>query len=217
MTVYNGVPEDGQERSPSVPATVGSVGTVCRAKGTDVFLEAIPLVRKRFPELRFEHIGQRGLDEDAEFDGRISRLLAWEPLASAVTMLGRRPAAEGLARWETFVLPSRQDAFPLATLEAMAAGVPVVASAVGGVTEQIDNLETGILVAPEDPELLAKAIIHLHEDRSLRERLGRAAAASVRERFGIERQADGLHRAYLAALNLRHGPARVRRATLEAL
>jgi glycosyltransferase involved in cell wall biosynthesis len=132
-------------------------------------------------------------------------------------MLGRRPAKDGLARWETFVLASRQDAFPLATLEAMAAGLPVVATRVGGVVEQIRHLETGVLVPPEDPRSLADWIVRLHEDRSLAERLGRAAAETVRGRFALDAQAAGLHRAYLAALNERHGPPQVRPKTRDAL
>ena len=95
---------------------------MCATKGTDVFLEAAALARERHPELRFEHIGQTGLDEDREFDRRLSELAASEELRGAVSMLGRRQAADGLRRWEIFVLSSRQDAFPLASLEAMAPG-----------------------------------------------------------------------------------------------
>jgi glycosyltransferase involved in cell wall biosynthesis len=212
-TVYNGVEPSSVRRSSATAGTVGTVGTVCRTKGTDLFLEAAALARAARPDLRFEHIGQTGLDRDAEFARRMTRLLGEAP----VTMLGRRPAKDGLARWETFVLASRQDAFPLATLEAMAAGLPVVATRVGGVVEQIRHLETGVLVPPEDPRSLADWIVRLHEDRSLAERLGRAAAETVRGRFALESQAAGLHRAYLAALNERHGPPQVRPKTREAL
>jgi glycosyltransferase involved in cell wall biosynthesis len=212
-TVYNGVQPPAVLRNSPPAGVVGTVGTVCRTKGTDVFVEAAALARAARPELHFEHIGQSGLDHDAAFARRMTRLLEQGP----VTMLGRRPATDGLARWETFVLASRQDAFPLATLEAMAAGLPVVATRVGGVVEQIEHLETGVLVPPGDPRSLAEWIVRLHEDRSLAERLGRAASKTVRERFAVESQAAGLHRAYLAALNERHGPPQVRPATREAL
>jgi glycosyltransferase involved in cell wall biosynthesis len=94
----------------------------------------------------------------------------------------------------------------------MAHGLPVVATAVGGVPEQIQDGATGLLVPPEDPEAIARAIVRLYDDVGLRERLGAAAAAHVRSERTLERQAGGLHRAYLTALNRRFGPPPVRRA-----
>jgi glycosyltransferase involved in cell wall biosynthesis len=201
IVAHNGIVAADAAAAVREPATIGTVGTICRTKGTDVFLEAAALARARLPELRFEHIGQSGLDEDRELERRVTELAESPELTGAVELLGRRPAAEGLARWEVFVLASRQDAFPLATLEAMAAGVPVIATEVGGIAEQLTHLETGVLIPPEDP----------------RERLSAAAAARVRERFTVDRQGALLHEAYLAALNLRHGPPPVRRRTLEML
>ncbi len=217
LVAYNGVVATGLARrhEPAGPI-VGSVGTICRTKGTDVFLEAAALARARSPELRFEHVGQLGLDEDVAFAERVRSLAASPELRDGVELLGRRPAAEGLERWELFVLASRQDAFPLATLEAMAAGLPVIATAVGGLPEQVVHLETGVLVPPERPDALADWIVRLHGDPGLRMRLARAAAERVAERFTPERQAAVLHEAYLAALNLRHGPPQVRRRIREA-
>lgn len=217
VVAYNGIPRPPRPRRESTSPTVGSIGTVCRTKGTDVFLQAAALVHPRCPELRFEHIGQSGLDEDVDFERRVSTLAGSPKLRDYVTMLGRRPALEGLERWEMFVLASRQDSFPLASLEAMAAGVPVIATAVGGLPEQIDHLESGVLVEPENPDALADWIVRLHEDRDLRERLASAAASRVEDRFTVDRQGAALHGAYLAALNLRHGPPPARRRTLEAL
>jgi glycosyltransferase involved in cell wall biosynthesis len=99
----------------------------------------------------------------------------------------------------------------------MAAGVPVIASDVGGISEQIEHMASGVLVKPEDPCSLADWILLLHDDPELRATLAANAAARVRERFTVDRQAAVLHEAYLAALNLRHGPPPVRRRTLEAV
>jgi glycosyltransferase involved in cell wall biosynthesis len=217
VVAHNGVPPTSVSPAESGAPIVGTVGTVCRTKGTDVFLEAARLAHERCPELRFEHIGQTGLDDDSAFQQEVAALATGEALADVVTMLGRRPASEGLARWELFVLSSRQDAFPLATLEAMAAGIPVIATEVGGLREQLRHLETGVLVAPEDPNALADWIVRLHGDPELRARLAAEAARQVQSRFSLERQAETLHEAYIAALNLRHGPPPVRRRTLEAV
>jgi len=217
LVAYNGVSAPAEHRRAPASPTVGTIGTVCRTKGTDVFLEAAALAHERCPELRFEHIGQSGLDDDAEFGRRVTSLAGSAELRDVVSMLGRRAAADGLDRWEMLVLASRQDAFPLASLEAMAAGVPVIATAVGGLSEQIEHLESGVLVPPESPQVLADWIVRLHEDPELRERLAHTAAARVRDRFTVTRQAAVLHEAYLAALNLRHGPPSVRKRTLEVL
>ncbi len=218
LVAYNGIPvHRGTRRRRSASSTVGTIGTVCRTKGTDVFLEAAALAHRRCPELRFEHIGQSGLDDDVDFERRVSALAASVDLGDAVSLLGRRPAREGLDRWEMFVLASRQDAFPLASLEAMAAGVPVIATRVGGLPEQIEHLESGVLVEPESPRALADWIVRLHEDRDLRQALASSAESRVRKHFTVERQGGVLHMAYLAALNLRHGPPPVQRRTLEAM
>lgn len=217
ITVHNGIAPLAPGRRQARAGTIGTVGTVSRTKGTDLFLEAASLALDRLPELRFEHVGQTGLDHDGEFGERVADLASSDALAGSVAMLGRQPATEASRHWELFVLPSRQDAFPLATLEAMASGLPVVAAGVGGVPEQIVHLESGVLVPPEDPRAIAEWIIRLHENEGLRERLAANGAQRVRQRFDVERQARGLHRAYLAALNLKHGPPRVRRATQEAL
>ena len=72
LVAYNGVADASRHGSASSTSpTVGTIGTVCRTKGTDVFLEAAALARERRPELRFEHIGQTGLDEDVEFERRV--------------------------------------------------------------------------------------------------------------------------------------------------
>lgn len=217
LVAYNGIPASPRGRHNSTSPTVGTIGTVCRTKGTDIFLEAAALAHQRCPDLRFEHIGQSSLDDDVEFERRVSTLAGSAELRDAVGLLGRRPALEGLDRWEIFVLASRQDAFPLASLEAMAAGVPVIATEVGGLPEQIEHLESGVLVEPENPRALADWIVRLHMDSDLRKRLASAATSRVRDRFTVDRQGAVLHEAYLAALNLRHGPPPVRRRTLETV
>jgi glycosyltransferase involved in cell wall biosynthesis len=198
------------------PFTVGAVGTVSRLKGTDVFLRAARLVADRRPEVTFVHAGQSGLHRDRGLDDELKNLLAAPPLASRAAMLGRREASEVLPGLDLFVLASRMDAFPLATLEAMAAGLPVIATRTGGIPEQIRHLEDGVLVAPGDADELAEWIVRLHDDAELRTRLAAAAARRVREEFTLARQAAQLHRAYLLALNRRFGPPAVRAAALRA-
>lgn len=212
LTVRNGVPKrEPHVRSQGGPFTIGCVATVSRTKGTDVFLRAARIALEQRPGMLFEHVGANDLHRDEGLDAELSRLREDIRPENALSMLGSRPSADVLPRWSVFVSSSRSEAFPLATLEAMAIGLPVVATAVGGVPEQIDHLESGILVRPGDPEALATWLVRLHDDAELRSRLGQAGAERVRTEFTLTRQAEGLHRAYLAALNRRFAPRSVRR------
>lgn len=216
LTVRNGVPQPvSQARFDEGPFTVGTVGTVSRTKGTDVFLRSARIALEQRPAMRFEHAGAADLHRDGGLDDELAQLTA-DIAPGGLTMLGHRRAAEILPGWQVFVCSSRSEAFPLATLEAMAMGIPVVATTVGGIPEQIEHLENGVLVRPDDPEAIATWLVRLHDDVDLRRRLGRAAAERVRREFTLERQAEGLHRAYLTALNRRFAPARVRRAAVSA-
>lgn len=91
---------------------------------------------------------------------------------------------------DIYVHAARADTFPTSVVEALACGIPVVATAVGGIPEQIDDGQTGLLVPAADEHLLAKRIVQLLDDDALRQRLGEAAAATARERFDLVRQVD---------------------------
>jgi glycosyltransferase involved in cell wall biosynthesis len=211
MTVHNGTPVVASAAAaPTRPFTVGTVGTVSRTKGTDIFLRAAAGALAARPGLRVEHVGQPDLHRDAGLDDELAQILSETPHRDSIRFRGRREQVDVLPELDLFVLPSRMEAFPLATLEAMAHGIPVIASGVGGVPEQIVHLESGILVPPGDPEALATWIIRLHDDQALRARLGVEGRRRARSAFTLEHQAAGLHEAYLRALNLRFGPPVVR-------
>jgi len=200
LTVQNGAPPFEPPARPCGSFVVGTVGYVSRTKGTDIFLSAAELALRQRPQLRFEHVGHQRLWGDDAFDAAVEERAGSSTLRESLTLLGRAPVGDVLARWSVFVLASRAEGFPLSTLEAMAAGLPVIATAVGGVREQLRHLETGILVAPEKPTEIADWIVRLHDDDALRARLGDAARAHVRASFTLAGQAEGLDRAYDLAL-----------------
>lgn len=212
-TVLNGVPRSSQPPLLADDFIVGSVGTVSWVKGTDVFLRAAARIRAEMPEIRFEHVGSGDLDRDTDLREPLAALLDDDLLRDGgMTMLGALPAETVLPRWSVLVSSSRSDGFPLATLEAMSAGIPVVATAVGGVPEQIEHLVNGILVRPDDPEAISSWVLRLHREPELRQRLGSEARRRALTEFTTARQAEGLHRAYLTALTLRLGPSVVHRS-----
>jgi glycosyltransferase involved in cell wall biosynthesis len=91
---------------------------------------------------------------------------------------------------DVYVHAARAETFPISILEAMASGLPIVATAVGGVPEQINDGETGLLAAAGDAASLARAIARLVQDDALSGRLGAGAAVTARERFDLQRQVD---------------------------
>jgi glycosyltransferase involved in cell wall biosynthesis len=103
------------------------------------------------------------------------------------------------------VLPSRQEGHPLALLEALALGRPVVACAVGGVPEIVVPGRTGLLVPPEDPAALAAALERLRRDPGLRARLGASAARDARARFDVRRSVAAVEALYRRVLASRPG------------
>jgi glycosyltransferase involved in cell wall biosynthesis len=134
-------------------------------------------------------------------------------LAPVLSEAGVRVLATGvepsllLAAADVFVLTSAWEAFPLAVLEAMRAGLPVVAHAVGGVVEQVENGVTGHLVERDDAQGLAECTRTLVADPAERRRMGAAAAERFQQRFTLERMLDGIERVYHEILQTRPTPA----------
>lgn len=108
-----------------------------------------------------------------------------------------------LSRAQVFALSTRSEAFPRSVLEAMRAGLPIVASRVGGVSEAVEHGENGLLVPPARPDAMAGALRALIEDPALRQRLGAAARRDYEERFRLDRMVDDTAAVYEAVLTTR--------------
>jgi glycosyltransferase involved in cell wall biosynthesis len=118
---------------------------------------------------------------------------------SSVEFLGHRDDVPRLlAESDVFVLPSRSEASPNALIEAMAAGLPVVACAVGGNLEIVDHGRTGLLVPPHDSPALASAIASLLEDGPGANAMGAAAREAVLALYGFDRTVASFERLYVA-------------------
>lgn len=161
-------------------------------KGHDVLIDAAVVILQRFPDARFDLVGA-GPELPA-----IRARLAARGIENAFTLLGQRDdVAALLAGADIAVLPSRTESLPNSVLEAMATGLPVVASAVGGIPDVIDDGRTGRLVPAGDPSALASAICGLMDDPSVGTRLGGAARAEVLGRFSFSRMVSAMETLYI--------------------
>ena len=171
------------------------MGTICKRKGSELFVAAAQQVLRSRPLVEFRMAGSLVVGGERHWA---------EELVTAATRadISYTPWVDGLeelSRWEIVVLPARSDPFPLVVLEAMALGKAVVATRVGGIPEQLGE-DAGLLVDSEDVGGIAAAVVRLVDDPQLRADLGSAARRRVAANFTLERQADGLERAYRAAL-----------------
>lgn len=154
-------------------------------KALHVALQALALVRERVPDAVLLIAGGP-LEGNPEAD-RLRAVAQQLGIGSAVRMLGRRDdVPDVLAAADVGVLSSSYEGTPLAVLEYMEAGLPVVSTAVGGVGEFVEDGVHGILVSPDDPEALAGALSRLVLEPATRERMGEAARERRRSEFDYD-------------------------------
>lgn len=192
----------GARKAPSTTRTIITVANLRPEKCHEVLIAAAATLAPEFPDLRFQFVG--GGPRRAELEG----LVRERGLEQVIEFLGHREDVPSLlAAADVFVLPSRSEALPNGVIEAMAAGLPVVASAVGGLLDLVDEGRTGLLVPPENPTALGAALRDLLTDPSKASRLGATARDEVARRFSFERMVAAFENLYLSGLE-QHAPAR---------
>ena len=188
--VGNGV--DEKTFSPSrnkknIPPYVLYAGVLRARKGIFDFIKSAQYVSKEFPDVKFIVCGTgRLLKKSIEYAQR-------ECLQKNVLFLGYVSRNKLIAMYQqatVHVIPSLYEGLATVLLEAMACGLPVVATDIGGNNEVISSGVNGILVPPRHPEELAKAIVKLLNDASLRERIGKAARKTIEAHYTWDRITD---------------------------
>jgi glycosyltransferase involved in cell wall biosynthesis len=180
---------------------VATVANLRQEKGHDVLLRAAALLRTRIPDVRFRIIGD-GPNRDS-----LHALAASLGVQDVVEFLGHREdVPKVLAESDVYAFPSRTEAFPNGLIEGMAAGLPVVASGVGGMLELVDDRRNGLLVEPDDAQALAGSLTELMEHPALADALGAAARQTIQSRYSYDRMVAAFSDLYLSALTARGCP-----------
>ena len=190
--IYNGLDfsEFGRADFSSVPPLIVAVGRLIPKKGFSDLIRACELLAEHGKSFRCEIIGE-GLIEN-ELRGQIDELC----LQDKVVLTGAKPQSQlrrRLAAANVFVLPSvidpegGMDNLPTVIMEAMATGLPVVSTNIGGIPEMVIENETGFLVEPGDAVAMADAINKIVGDASMARRLGQSAYEQARTLFSIEK------------------------------
>jgi glycosyltransferase involved in cell wall biosynthesis len=175
---------------PDAPVVL-TVGRLNPEKGHRYLLESVQLACRHIPGLRVLVVGEGPLRAKLEAN---TRSLHLDVVVSFLDW--RDDVASLMATSDLFVLPSTRESFGLVILEALALGVPVIATRVGGVPEIIQTGETGILVEPRNPEALADAMIWALTNPTQAGQLARQGQAVVRQRFSVEEMTKATNRVY---------------------
>jgi glycosyltransferase involved in cell wall biosynthesis len=197
------VPADGRLRRElglrNGTRLIGTVANVRQSKGYEFFIQAARRVVDVRPDVLFVASGD------------IDPIIA-KPLLSSVERLGlkerflflgfRTDVPEFLSELDVFVLPSVSEGFPLVALEAMASGRPVVVTRSGGPQEIVDDEQTGFLIPPADPNIMAQRICELLDNPQRAATLGGAAREKVASTFTLDRMIDEYERLYERLLDV---------------
>jgi glycosyltransferase involved in cell wall biosynthesis len=197
--------DDSKERFGFAPDTFvfGYVGRFVAIKDLDTLLGAFARVAQSLPNARLALVG------DGVLRAYLGNVVSSLGIVDRVRFVGwRLDLAAVYSAFDALVLSSRSEGTPVAVIEAMAAGVPVVATAVGGVADVLDDGRCGLLVPARDPDELARAMTRLVNDPDLRRELGSTGQRSVAARFRSERLVDDIARLYEDGVRRRRGSAR---------
>lgn len=189
-----------------VPAAAAAFHVACatrltREKGVDVLVRAAAIVKSDVPDFRVLVLGDTQAGHEAYRDELVD-LTGRLGVTDVVCFAGF--VDQPFRHWagaRVYVQPSRREAFGLAAAEAMASGLPVIASSVGGLVDVLDEGRAGVLVPPDDPQALAEAIKGLLDDPERAAELARAGRQRAATHYTVDRMVDGVEAVYRRLLN----------------
>ena len=194
--VHNGTPINNQEIdsnirrelniSDGIPVII-HIGRLCKSKGQHLLLEAAANLHQLGQEAVYLIVG-KDLEQDGAYLNYLKNMACELGINDKVHFLGHRSdIPQLLALSDLLVLPSYTEGLPLVILEAMAAGLPVVATPVGGIPEVVIHRETGLLVPVEDVSALGDAILRLLQNPHVINEMGNKGLEMVKKDFSLEK------------------------------
>jgi L-malate glycosyltransferase len=180
---------------------VAMLSRLNRLKGVEYLLKAAAEVAARFSEVHFLIVGDSP-PQDPDYKNQLEREARRLGLQRRVTFTGfRTDIPELLSELAVSILPSLSEGLSNVLLESMAAGVPVLATTVGGNSEIVEDGVTGLLVPPRDSDALARALCLLLNNPSLAKRLGDAGKRKIRENYSVQRMVERTEHHYRKLLS----------------
>ncbi len=176
---------------------IGSIGNLYKTKGYEYLIEAFKILQENLKATSY-NIKAIIIGEGEERKNLLD-LIGQLNLKNRVLLAGEiKNAAELLPAFDIYANSSVKEGFPYSILEAMSAGLPIVATKVGGIPEMISDGENGLLSEPTNPEELAKRIKTLVEDEALKNNLGKKAKEYANKKFSIEKMIEKTKEVYLS-------------------
>jgi glycosyltransferase involved in cell wall biosynthesis len=206
ITIYNGIEVNEYQAQVFTQSTrrirkefdiengefiIGAIGRMVWQKGLEYFIQSIPKMISSIPKARIVLVGDGPLTNDLE------SLCLKLGVRDKVIFTGfRSDIREILSAIDLLVIPSLAEGFPMITLEAMAMEKPVIATNIDGISEQITDGKTGILVPPKDSDSLARATVSVFNDRETARKMGLAAKRGVEEKYSVEKMVHQTEKVY---------------------
>jgi glycosyltransferase involved in cell wall biosynthesis len=194
-------PDRRGEFFPRNAPLVGFVGIFRPEKGVETFLDMARLIRARRPEVRYLAVGGESVIRDRGWLEKMKGHADEIGVGDVVRFTGtRRDIPEIMRSLDVLVVPSLTEGFGRVILEANGVGTPVVATAVGGIPEVIEEGVTGFLVPPRDAEAMAETVLRVLGDSAWRARVALVAPQRIRERFSPDTQVCAIEAVWRGAL-----------------
>lgn len=202
-TIHNGVDLarfSFAMKKPNRIFKIGTIGHLAPIKGHDVFIEAAKIVSEKSDNVQFEIVGE-DKSKSGENRRRLEDSIVRSNLSDKIKLIGWRDDIRPiLSDLDVFVSAARSEPFGLVLLEAMASGVPVIATRTEGAREIIENNRSGALIPPEDSEVLAKTVVELLNSSEKRKEFAEHARKRVEDYFSLGKMAAETESFYFRVL-----------------
>ena len=173
--------------------TIGIVSRLSFEKGVDIMISAMPTLLQNYPSVKLLIVGDGGKKEELlslSNDLKVSHAIEWAGLQPKDKLI------DYYKQMDLVVVPSRFEGFGLTAIEAMSFGIPVVASAVDGLKEVIEDTKSGVLFPSEDADTLSKTLVSLIQDDKKRESIAVEGKKRVKENFSYDTYKENVNQLY---------------------